>query len=361
MVLIGLLVACSGTKADGETGGVGGDDSGDSVQESGEGDSSESGDPDDSGSPDPDLIFNLEGSYSGAVLTLTWLDVSTLGTSELGLGDTLLTVTANETTGLIAGTPPDDAFIEVDPGSAPGMLAAFYLPGLYMDDDGDATHDSDEIWIGVGVDWPVYLTGEIPRELLEQGFQGGWNALHFNTDESEPELVDPLAIPLSTNLMPTQELTLGGTWSATVGPDGYGLFAAPYPMFIGETVDEFLADGPAEAAWSMSFDGEPPDDHFADLDFLTEPGALEVPIAYQDADADGAFDVSDAPVFAACLDGQPVGALWLPQSGDLGVSMTYAVQGLSPGWLALFVGDAEGLPDPERLDELEVGESCSIE
>ena len=189
----------------------------------------------------------------------------------------------------------------------------------------------------------------------------GWNALHFSATDADPALVDPLDIPLSTNQLPTLALTLSGTWAASEGPDGYGIFAAPYALFIGGSVNDWLYDAPAEADWSITFEGEPDDDHFTELDFLSEPGALEVPLAYVDLDGSGSFDLSDAPAFAACQDDVPVGALWLPSPTDLGLALSLASQGIAPGWLALTLGDGEGLPDPDRLDALVISESCVIE
>ena len=61
-------------------------------------------------------------------------------------------------------------------------------------------------------------------------------------------------------------------------------------------------------------------------------------------------------MFAACQDGAPVGALWLPPTGDQGLALTLAIQGLAPGWLAVSVARQIGMEN----DELEVIQSGSV-
>lgn len=363
MVLFMVLMACSGVKEQADTGGSGGLDSG-PIQdtETGEpGETGESGETGGAGDGEPDLIFEVSGATAGLGLSLFWLDPSSLSSGAPALGEALASVRAEASTALDLPPPPESALVVVDPSNAPGLSAAFYVPGLFEDADGDGAPGADEPWTGVGLVWPVYLSGPLPTDMLMQGFSEGWNALRFTSGSAEPEILDPLAIPISQNQLPTETLTLGGAWTGAVGPEGYGLFAAPYPLFFGEAVDAFLADGPASAGWSMTFSGAPPEDHLAILDFLGVEGGLEVPLAYADADGSGSFTAGDAPVFAACLDGAPVGALWLPPPTDLSLALTLSMQGLAPGWLALYVGEAEGLPDPTRLDALEAGEACAIE
>lgn len=322
--------------------------------------------PDDSGGPDdtgeetglpPDMGFDLDGAWSGATLTLTWLDVRSLGTETIVFGDTLLSLPASsDPLALVAGAPPEADLIEADPETAPGMMVAIYVPALHVDTDGDGARSGDEVYVGAGTWWPTWISGPIPASYVSAGAVEGWNALYVLSGEG-PSFGDPLAVPLSAAQDDT--LTLGGRFDGD--PDGRGLVLIPGVSLEGGTVASYAYDAPMLGAWSIALDGAPPADHLQDLEWLGAPGALELPVAYTDGDASGGFSGGDTPLWAACHDGVAVAAIWSPGATDLWTALTMAMQGTSAGWFAMTVGDGGGtVLDDAEAAALVMDEACVL-
>lgn len=345
-----LLLACdTGDTGDTDTGTA---DTGDTADTS---DTSETADTEDTGPP-PDLGFDVDEGATGTTLTLTPLDMSSLGTETLIFGDTWLSAPIEGDPALVyAGEPPASALVEVDPTEAPGMLVAMYVPALHADTDGDGLRSGDETYLALGMWWVAYVTGDIAPNFVAAGVVEGWNAV-FVFSETGPQFGSAMATPLPTSLLPDTTLTLAGTY--TGDPDDVGLAAFPWNFLQGEPVEELLYDAPIEPNWSITLDGEPPADHFVFLEFLGAEGSLEIVASYADNNASGSYDGGDMPLNGPCYAGVPVGAVWWPGPTELMSALQLTMQGMRPGWLAFPMGDGGGVLTEEQAQSLVIDDSC---
>ena len=265
--------------------------------------------------PAVNLGFDIAGDYDGTTLSLTWLDPASLGSEELVFEDVLLT-SAVATAHVEVAAPAPDAteLIEIDPTTAPGLMAGLYVPALTRDD----------VCVGVGMVWPVYLSGEIPADRAAAGF------------------------------------TVGGTFGGD--PDGMRLvLLSAISLGVGEGPAP-LCDGHMSAEWSIPVSGEPPADHRYELDFLGMDAALEIPFSYTDSDHSGDFTAGDALVNAACAGGTPVVLLWMPSPTDLTVAFGLVMQGGMSGWNAILMGGGGpgGLLDEAARTSLLIDDGCVL-
>lgn len=338
-----LLTACTGKTINM------GDDTGDTSNDSAD---------DTADDVPPDFTFALSGDWAGSTLTLTWLDFTSLGSEQIELGAAGYSAPVeDDSTGVPFGVPPEADMQEIDPDNAPGMKLAGYLPGLHLDADGDGLQSGDEPYTGVGLAWPVYVSGTIPSDFADMGLVEGWNALEFLPDGALPVTRDITAIPLDASLAERTSITVGGSYT---GEDGASVVFVSSLLFEGGTVDAFLYDGALSDPWSVTLDGPPDADHFSELEGVGM-AALEVPIAYMDSDGSGGFTDRDTPLYAACADGLPVGLLYLPGITDLLTGWSLTVQGVGSGWVGMSLADSGGvvLTDPQ-LQDLAMDDSCTL-
>lgn len=306
----------------------------------------------------PDFTFALTGDWPGSTLTLTWLDFTSLGSEQPQLGAVAYSaLVEDDSTGVPFGVPPEADMQEIDPDNAPGMMLAGYLPGLHLDADGDGLQSGDETYAGVGLAWPIYVTGTIPTDFADMGFVEGWNALEFVPDGALPVPHDITAIPLAADLAVRTSITVGGSYT---GEEGASVVFVSSLLFEGETVDAFIYDGALSDPWSVTLDGPPDADHFSELEGVGM-AALEVPIAYMDSDGSGGFTDHDTPLYAACSGGLPVGLLYLPGITDLLTGWSLTLQGVGSGWVAMSLADSGGvvLTDAQAQD-LAMDASCTL-
>ncbi len=350
-----LLLACD----PGDSGDTDSKDT-DSGEPGDTGDTGDTTDTGDSAAP-ADMGFDVDADAVGATLTLTPLDMTSLGSEELRFEDTWLSATVDADPFLLhAGEPPPGALVEADPENAPGMLVAMYVPALHLDADGDGLPSGNESYIGAGLWWAAYITGEIGANYAAVGVVEGWNAVYLFS-EMGPEFASAMAIPLPSALAPDTTLTLGGTFDGD--PHGIGLAALPWTYLSGDPVAAFLYDAPIEAAWSVSFDGEPAADHFAYIDNFGDDVALELVASYADNDGSGDYGPGDSPMYPPCFEGTPIAALWWPGPGDLLTALQMAMQSMRPGWIALPMGDggSGGLLTDEQAQSLSISEACNFD
>ena len=292
------------------------------------------------------LGFDVVGDFEGTTLSLTWLDASTLGTEDLAFGDVLLSTDVFAArVEVTAPTPDASELIEIDPEYAPGMMVAFYVPTLTR----------AGAYLGVGAVWPIHISGEIPADFVAHGAAAGWNALTPGADGQE--FGDEMAVPLPVNLGQMLDITLGGTMASD--PDGLRLVLLS-GISLGGAGPDPLHDSHASTEWEIPVSGEPPADHFYELDFLEMEGALEIPFVYTDSDESGGYTSGDSLVNAACVSGTPVGLLWMPSPTDLTVAFGLVMQGGATGWNAILMGGPGGVLDEAARTSLVIDEGCVL-
>jgi hypothetical protein len=114
----------------------------------------------------------------------------------------------------------------------------------------------------------------------------------------------------------------------------------------------------------MSLTGDPPADHLQALEgWGDQMGAIEAPLAYDDADGSGDPTEGDAAIANVCYGTDAVLLAWLPQPTDLQLAWQLVYLGWTPGWGALAVpsdgSDTYAVPAVD-LEALEVSGDCSL-
>ncbi|MFH1469208.1 MAG: hypothetical protein ABIO70_32770 [Pseudomonadota bacterium] len=289
---------------------------------------------------DPEVLsFALSGPTEGTALALTWAWPTESGYLE---GALLATApVAGDHAGFGALEAPEADLVELSPKQFPGLYAAMYVPTLFADGDGDLQVDEGEIIVGAGLEWPLYLSGELPGEAAIFGLELGWNSL----DMSDPDGIafgDPLDLPVDASLWPVEDLAIGGTLEASDAPpvrlsvrpgqgDESGGDIAPMD------VEAPLADLPLVwgEAWSLDIAGPPPTDHFAEHGEHAWYGALEFLRLYEDADASESLTEGDPLADALCHDGVGAYLAYSPGLTSPTRAFYYAWLGLPAGWAGM--------------------------
>ena len=344
-----LLVGCTSSKAVDDTAA---DDTAANDDTSADSDSAI----DDTATVPPDFSFALSGDWDGTALTLNWLDFTAMGGGDLSFGRVAYAATVDQDIiGVPFGVPPESELQEVDPTNAPGMKIAAYVPALHADLDGDVMHSAGETYTGVGLAWPVYVSGPVPEDLAAFGIVEGWNGMEFKSDGSPPAMNDITALPLSTNLTERTSITIGGSYAASTGSDAERV--ALIPGALPSSPDTVLYDGVLGDPWTISVDGAPPADHFTEMDGVGN-AALELPLAYSDVDGSVSLTDGDAPIAYACWDSLPVGLLYVPGITDLVTAVSWTQYGLGAGWMAVPFDDSVLPLTGDDLLSLSIDASC---
>ena len=114
--------------------------------------------------------------------------------------------------------------------------------------------------------------------------------------------------------------------------------------FTGNASDA-LDDSSLEAAtWSLQLRGEPPTDHFADIDGDGSVEAVELLMAYRDGNGNHAFDWgdSDTRLGFGCVDESPLIGWWIEPSPDLTALISISQMGGQVGWNGLIIDNING-------------------
>ncbi len=309
--------------------------------------------------PEGDITFNLDGEWSGQMVTLTWFDIRSVTAETLAFGETLGTWAASaDPLTVTPDAPAESEFIELDAKAAPGLMTAFYVPALFTDTDGDGLRAGSEPWTGVGSTYVVYVEGTIPAEYSASGVVAGWNDFTFT--ESGISSSPATAVPLATNLTPVDTLTFGGTWGASdLKTARYGLALLPGSVFTGGAVESYVVDQVMTDPFTATVTGDPPLDHQQELDIPGSTGALEVPVAYFDITDDNVYASGDILAHGVCFDGSQVIVSWLAPPTSLGTAYTYAATGRVVGWGIYSAGTGEALTGIEAAG-LEITDSCPL-
>jgi len=330
LVATSLLAGCTSAKSADDTAAEDTSVDSDSAIDDSSGDSDSA--IDDTAVTPPDFSFALSGDWEGTALTLTWLDFTGMVGGELTLGRVAYAVTVEQDiVGVPFGVPPEGELQEVDPTNAPGMKIAAYVPALHGDLDGDVMLSEGETYSGVGLAWPVFVSGPVPADLAAFGIVEGWNGMEFTVDNGPPVMHDITALPVETTIAERLSITIGGSYDAYSGNAAERV--AVVPGASSTTVTEPLYDGALSDPWTVTLDGAPPADHFGDLEGFGN-AALELPIAYLDADATESVSEGDSPIAYACWNTFPVALLYVPGLTDLVTAVSWTQYGLGTGWLA---------------------------
>jgi hypothetical protein len=299
---------------------------------------------DDTGTvPEGDLTFDFDRDATGQTLTLTWFAA---GEDAFVTGDVLVEATIEGDEATVAAAPPASDLAEVDAAQYPGLLAAFYLPAV-ADDDG---------YTGVGLEWPVYLAGDLPSDLERFGLELGWNVFVYSP-EGDLELGDPDAIPVDLTLTMSDALAIGGTWAAAEDVSEAGLALLPDADAATSLVfDETIATG---EPWEIALDGAPPQNHVQTSDGFSS--ATEVPLAYLDADGSGGASEGDEAIAYACDGADTVVVVWAEPVGALDLAFTLRSMGVHAGWNALAIPADGASPRPiDGATDLTLREACAV-
>lgn len=346
------LVACDDAKID-----IGDDTAGLSdTADTDVDDTADSDDTDDTGDTEPvtysTLTFVLDGEADADTLQLDWLseDFAVLGR----LGGATITGT---TVTIEVADPTEDDLIEL----TTGLYARYAIPYAYLDADGSGTHDEDEPIGAVGRVWAFYLTGAIPVEVAALGLVDGWNALWIEEGDRLPDLYPVDAIPLPTNLVPTLTATLSGTVGGQFSGDAQ-LALIPSVAFDGLPFGSLLYNQGLEAEWATSVNGSPPIQHITDLFGSGLTGAVEVPVAWEDTDADGFPSGGEAVIGPACAGADVAALFWIEPPTNPVLAFGMVTDGFPLGWVPVRANAAgfEVLSEAEATS-LVVGGGCSFE
>ncbi|MCK6503650.1 hypothetical protein L6R53_09670 [Myxococcota bacterium] len=316
----------------------------------------------DGGTSGPTFRFEVDGSLVGRSLSFGGL-VSIeddLPAFAQALGSVPLTSAEIE---LSPALPVDAPLFELDPEGWPGWKAALYMPFVFQDEDGDGFLGADEVITAASSTWLGWFEAPLPPELDAAGFVEGWNALGMVAD-AFPIPVDPLDIGISQALDPVLLVTLAGTYDGAVPVTDLRLaVVAGAETMDGAPVEPRYADQALTEDWSVTIDGAPPPEHYADLDGSGVPMAAELLLAYLDLDGSEDLDLRhDGPLYSACLDGDLVVAFWVEPMTDLAQAWGATFSGYGTGWQLVADPDGEGrLLEAGEASALVIGESCPLE
>jgi len=353
ILLLGFLAACDTSATIGDDTGGGGDtaDTGENIgDETGDtADTADTADSGDTGTAEATVAWDVTGDYTDLVFSLV----------SINIGETLSMADIAEELPAAARIelnepPPDDYLIAIP--DVPGLYIAYFLGGLH-EDDGDGKWDPDEQWYGVSTTITFYLDGVLTPDMIDAGYQAGWNALVI--DGTGNNFGDPLAQPLPVLL--NDELVLGGGHDDTVAAtDRVTTLAAS--AFSSGVVPAALDVTDVSDAWTLTLSGEPPSSHFADVDGDGREEAVELALAYTNVGGSYGFDAgTDTELGFACLDGLPVVGWWFASSTDITELIYLSQAGVSLGWNAIEVtGSGTAFLTPEEAQSLTLSTTCQL-
>jgi hypothetical protein len=261
-------------------------------------------------------------------------------------------------------TPEDSELAAIIPETS--TLIGFWTPFLFNDSNGDDAYNEGEAIAGFSMTWLVYSTMDVP----ELNITSGWGALEMTFTEEPPTPGDIANIPLTANLQAAESLTIGGTYDSSLGNRRIAIAAsATY-----ETTLETMADIDASDPWTLTLEGEPPDNHFMDDDGSgTAPMALGTGLVYEDLNDSGDFEVEDlynstSGIYSICYDSmgnmapQPVSIVYSREPTDFTTAMYSGMYGLSVGWSVLISeSDVPMVITGAELNNMVIDANCVLD
>jgi hypothetical protein len=298
------------------------------------------------------FTFVLDGAAAADTLQLDWL------TGDFTAGAVLASAPIVGTTATLTLAVPTMSELVESPDD-PGLYYGFALPYLFADAGGDATH-ADELIEGAGRVWPLFLAGDIPLAYAALGFHSGWNAIELGEGEI-PSSFDITAVPVPTNLHPVLDASLSG--ASAIDADNLRLTLVSSLAIDGGDVGTRIYDEAFDpSGFTLAVSGAPPDDHVNPIDGTGLDGAIEVPVAYVDADGD--LTPTDAEyVGPVCAGGEVAALFWIAQPTTVQGALSLAAGGLNAGWSPIKTDPKEDfvfLTDAEAT-ALVVAGGCSLE
>jgi hypothetical protein len=305
-----------------------------------------------------DFEFTLDGDYTDTVIALYLVDLAT-GPDSTMLYDSAVVTSDTVTFTLDA---PDSAWLsEIEP----GMFAAFFLPVVFEDADGDGSHDSDEVFVGVGWDMPMWAAGTISSTYSGLGVGDGWNGLEVDPGvHSGTGVMAPSALEISLDLWPAEDMTIGGSYGGSAPITSMSLALLTKDVMGGGSVAALLYDDAQTDPWTIDVSGAPDSDHvYTDSTTGLDLG-LEYPIGYQDDDGSGGYTSADAMESWACYGTEAVLLEWCDPILDLTALFNYhSAVTTSPGWSLSSIDMSDKTAIPSLIDSadylsLDVSEAC---
>jgi hypothetical protein len=209
-----------------------------------------------------------------------------------------------------------------------------------LDEDGDGSVGEEEIHVGAGLVWPLWLAGKIPDEAAWLGLGAGWNSIDL-TDPDAIAFGDSLDLPLDAALWPVEHAAIGGALEASeapplrlaVSPGAAGADGTLEPL----PVEAPLADLPLTwgTPWALTIDGPPPADHLVEHGANDWYGALEFLRLYEDSDGSEGLSDGDRLDDALCWSDEGAYLAYGPGLTSPTRAFFYAWLGLPAGWAAM--------------------------
>lgn len=218
--------------------------------------------------------------------------------------------------------------------------------------DGTATwrvyvRRADGVYTGASDRWLLWVDSERTAAVnADLGWSPGWNVVESQW-QAPPTAVDGLTLDVSLGLTPWDAASLGGSWTTPM--EDLRIALLPFDAALGsELVDVSFAEFTATDPWRVVVQGDrPPEDHFRtlrasgdDVDAEVQ-GALEVPVAYWDADASGSWSPGDRERAWACGESGPVALAWVDPAETIAVAQDVHDLGTGTGWNALALAEED--------------------
>ena len=250
---------------------------------------------------------------------------------------------------LSVAAPPPEAWFSLST-AAPEEVGAIYVPTLFNDLDEDGSPEPGEVYTGLSLVLVVYLAGEgeVPEALAEIGITRGWSAVLFLGDITVNPSLNGIPISVTER---RDTLVLSGAYDGKIAQR---IAVRRFDDPLGLTTEKVLFDGPLESAFTVTIDGEPPEDHLFVNEAVPMGTAIEMIGTYVDEDDSGSLTPEDTVGELLCepVSGRPLLVMWIPQSDDL--AFTYLTRG-QWGWAAAHLDGVPAFYAADEVGELAVG------
>lgn len=300
------------------------------------------------------LNWNVDGDWAGTHFGLVHLEPPVSEDVGYTMGTVEWLAPAADSITLEVEAPRTELLTTIP--ELPGLGVAFFAGGLFMD-DGDETWDADEGWVGVSLEWSIYLDGVLPPDLLAAGLREGWNAINLTAGEPQAGALDAMSIALAYR----ESITFSGTADDTIAATDRvamlpgSIFGGAFPASL--FGDVALSDA---KTWTIELNGPPDWDHFIDTDGDGTEEAFEIPYAYTDADASGGISGDDPGLGVGCIDGAAVIGWWIEPPTNIVDLFSFASYGASIGWNVLVMGDEGPTDILDHATDVVLSTTCQL-
>ncbi len=309
-----------------------------------------------------EFTFEIHGEYADTVLALYLVEPSGTATEATLLDSQPVT---SQLVVFELPEPDGSHLTEI----SPGTYAAFYLPALFHDIDGDGGHDADEPYVGVGWSWPVYFSGAMDSTHGSMGADLGWNAMAMSRDtHTATRLSVDVTLGLSPTTWPNDTLTVGGGYSGSGSVESLRLATLPPTCACsGYSGPPLPFDDALTDPWQFDLSGEP-DASLSKFDEVA--GVYLSPLhigVYEDDDGSGGYTTGDTLHEVACSSSETVTVAWIETVTELDVAynFTHPLGDLNGvGWVANHMDASSSADAGEQIDgadltTMDLNDSCA--